>query len=97
MFWLILLPWEWAKILLAVQDLLTMGTRLFSQCNLNKALDTFLGMMTYEGTGQLLTRTALGLEGDLQFFYEKYAYSTSSCIQGESIGKMLKLIVQFTI
>jgi hypothetical protein len=60
-------------------------------------LDTFLGLMTYEGTGQMLTRALLGLEGDLQFFYEKYAGSTDSCIQGQSIGKALKLIVQFTI
>lgn len=97
MFWFILLPWEWAKLTLAAQDLITLSTRLFSQCNLNKMLDTFLGLMTYEGVGQMATRALLGLEGDLQFFYEKYVASTSSCIQGESLGKMLKLIIQFTI
>ena len=97
MFWFILLPWEWAKLTLALQDLLTLTTRLFSQCNLNKMLDTFLGLMTYEGTGQMLTRALLGLEGDLQFFYEKLQGTTDACIYGESIGKILKLIVQFTI
>ena len=65
MFWFILLPWEWPKLLLATQDLITLTTRLFSQCNLNKMLDTFLGLMTYEGAGQMLTRALLGLEGDL--------------------------------
>jgi len=56
-----------------------------------------MGLMTYEGVGQMATRTILGLEGDLQFYYEKFAASTDSCIQGESIGKILKLIIMFTI
>jgi len=97
MLWFILIPWEWARLTLAMQDLITVATRLFSQCNLNKMLDTFLGLMTYEGTGQMLVRALLGLEGDLQYFYEKLDGSTDLCIQGESLGKMLKLIVQFTI
>lgn len=65
MAWMLLLPWEWAKLTLAAQDLQDVATRLYSICNFEKLQDTFTGLVTYEGAGQMFTRAALGLSGDL--------------------------------
>ena len=54
-------------------------------------------ILTYEGLTGLLTRTTMAVTADLPYLYTKFTMSSRECIQGEAVGKMLQLLLDYSI
>ena len=51
--------------------------------------------MTYQGLAGLLTRSIGGLTSELPLYWFKFTKATDTCIQGQSIGKAVSLIINY--
>ena len=54
-------------------------------------------ILTYEGLTGLMTRTTMAVTSDLPYLYTKFTDSSRECIQGEAFGKMLQLLLDYSI
>ena len=54
-------------------------------------------MLTYEGIASLVTRTGMGLQAEIPVYYSKYMLSQNTCIKGESLGKLVSIIFDYSI
>ena len=56
-------------------------------------------IFTYEGMAGLMIRTFMGLGSELPLYYSKFTMSGEDkfCIKGESIAKILSIIVDWSI
>ena len=95
---LIFYPWEWAKLTLAAMDFARVWTSLYSKCAVNKVMDSAMSMLTYEGASQLVVRTVLSVTGgDISKYYTIYQLSTDWCVSGQALGKIMVMILDYTI
>ena len=54
-------------------------------------------LLTYEGILGLFTRTLMGLNGEVPFYFEKINASNKSCVQGESMAKLVRILMDYSI
>ena len=97
LWWLILLPEKTPKVILAVQDLTTVLSNLYGNCQIQVFFETFQAMLSYEGLTSLLLRTWGGLQAELPFYTTKSQYAKNACVRGESMGKIVQLIFNYSI
>ena len=94
---LIFLPWEWAQISLAFQTLTDLLSALYVNCEMQELFNQLAKILTYEGLTALVTRTAMGLQAELPLYYTKYEAATNTCVKGESLGKTISIIFDYSI
>ena len=97
MWYLVFLPNKWATLMLSGQDFITVTTALYGNCEVQVLFQTFVATLTVEGFTGLLTRTIMGFQAELPFYYTKFLQSDRTCIQGESAAKMFSLIFDYQI
>ena len=94
---LVFLPWEWSKISLAAQTFVDLLSALYVNCQMQEFFATIGKFLTYEGIVALATRVGMSLQAELPLYYTKYSGATNTCIKGESLGKMVSLIFDYSI
>ena len=97
MLFLVFVPWEWAQLSLAMQDFIDVSSALYINCEGQEAMARLSELLTYEGILGLFTRTLMGLNGEVPFYFEKINKATETCIQGESLAKLVKILMDYTI
>lgn len=66
-------------------------------CQFQEVLAQATALLTKEGMSGLMTRTSMGLQADIPFYYSKYTLSDKECIKGESLGKLFQILLDYTM
>ena len=71
LWWLILLPEKTPKVILAAQDLTSVLSSLYGNCQIQVFFETFQSLLSWEGLSGLMLRTVGGLQAELPFYVTK--------------------------
>eukprot|EP00347_Sterkiella_histriomuscorum_P011608 403371802 len=91
------LPANWADLMKAYQDSLSIVSGIYANCHFEQLLTTVGAIFSQEGFSTFVIRIFSGVIWDLQGTFSTYANASTTFIRGEAIGEMVAILFNFRI